>query len=103
MDAQLNDDGTNFEHDNVYEDNNHYFIKAVPIVEGECAKRYHYINGDQLTPDTNESSAFYGGNILGFTGIEMTDFTTGDSPSFNVSFREKEALDGKLELQIICR
>ena len=100
VDAQLNDDGTNFEHDNVYEDNNHYFIKAVPIVEGECAKRYHYINGDQLTPDTNESSAFYGGNILGFTGIEMTDFTTGDSPSFNVSFREKEALDGKLELQI---
>ena len=101
VDAQLNDDGTNFEHDNIYEYNNHYLIRAVPIIEDENGTlRYYYINGDQLTPDTNESSAFYGGNILGFTGIAMTDFVTGDSPSFNVSFREKEALDGKLELQI---
>ena len=59
------------------------------------------MEGDSLTPDTEESSDFYGGSILGFTGIEITDFQTGDSPSFKVSFREKETVDGKLEFQVL--
>ena len=54
-----------------------------------------------MTPDTNESSAFYGGDVMGFTGIEVTDFKTGSSPSFNVSFIEKEVADGKLEFEIV--
>lgn len=101
VNAELDEEGTNFRYDNVYVYDKH-LIKSVPIVEEEYgSKRHFYTEGDELTPDTNESSAFYGGNILGFTGIEIKDFKTGDNASFNVSFREKEAVDGKLEFQVV--
>lgn len=101
VDAQLDEEETDFKYSNLYS-SERVLIKAVSIVEGEYwEKRDYYKNGDVLTPDTEESSAFYGGNIMGFTGIEVTDFKTGDSPSFCVSFRDKEAVDGKLELQIL--
>lgn len=101
VDAHLNDEGTDFQYNNMYA-YERFLIKAASVVEGEYgAKRYYYGEEDAFTPDTNESSAFYGGNILGFTGIELTDFKTGDNPSFNVSFREKEVVDGKLEFQIL--
>ena len=101
VDAELNDEGTNFKYDNIYAYDRH-LIKAVAVAEDEYdAKRYYYREGDSLTPDTRESSAFWGGDILGFTGIELTDFKTGDSPSFSVSFREKEAVDGNLEFEIV--
>ena len=60
VDARLNDEGTNFEQSNVYVFDEHFLIKAVAIVEGENnAKRYLFTGIDTLTPDTNESSAFY--------------------------------------------
>lgn len=101
VDAHLNEEGTNFKYDNLYP-YERSLIKAVSIGEGEYwEKRDYYVEGDSLTPDTEESSDFYGGSILGFTGIEITDFQTGDSPSFKVSFREKETVDGKLEFQVL--
>ena len=100
VDAKLNEEGTDFKYENLYP-SEHSLIKAVSIVEGEYwEKRDYYVNGDSLTPDTEESSEFYGGRIIGFTGIELTDFETGAVPSFNVSFREKEIVDGKLEFQV---
>ena len=101
VDAELNYEGNNFKYDNVYA-YDRYLIKSVSIVEGENgAKQFYYTDGDSMTPDTNESSAFYGGDVMGFTGIKVTDFKTGSSPSFNVSFIEKEVADGKLEFEIV--
>ena len=100
VDAQLNDSGDDFKYQNVYT-NGQLLIRAVPILEGENdAQRYFYQEGDALTPDTKEPSSFYGGEILGFTGIEIKDFQTGSNPSFRVSFKEKEAMDGKLKFEI---
>ncbi len=100
VDAELNDEGNNFKYDNIYAYDRH-LIKAVSVVEDDYGtKRCYYREGDSLTPDTNEPSTFYGGDILGFTGMELTDFKTGDAPSFSVSFREKEAVDGALEFEI---
>jgi len=100
VDAHLNEEGNNFQYNNVYAYDK-LLIKSVSVMEGEYdSERYFYMDGDELTPDTKESSAFYGGEILGYTGIELTEFKTGETPSFQVSFREKEAVDGKLELQI---
>lgn len=101
VNANLNEEETDFAHDNLYAYDGKYLIKAVSIENEYGWKRDYYVEGDALTPDTNESSAFYGGNVLGFTGIELTDFKTGEVPSFHVSFREKEVVDGKLELQIV--
>lgn len=101
VNAQLNDEGTGFKYDNIYA-YEQPLIRSVSVVEGENdAKRYFYRDGDALTPDTNEPSAFFGGDIFGFTGIEITDFKIGDAPSFQVSFREKEVVDGKLEFEIM--
>ncbi len=100
VDAQLNDNGDDFKYGNIYA-NERLLIRSVPVLEGyNSAQRFFYRKGDALTPDTNEPSTFYGGEILGFTGIEITDFKTGTSPSFQVSFREKEVIDGKLTLKL---
>lgn len=101
VDAHLDEDGTDFQYNNLYA-YERSFIQAVAIIEGENeASRVYYTEGDALTPDTNESSSFYGGNILGYTGIELTDFRTGEESSFRLSFKEKEAVDGTLELQVL--
>lgn len=54
---------------------------------------------DVLTPDTSSSSAFWGGQYMGYTGIRLTDFITGQEPSFSVDFDEPLEIDGSIELK----
>lgn len=74
-------------------------IYAVYKVSDEETKDEYFVSGDCLTPETKESSAFYGGDVKGFTGIWMTNFqvkTEEKEASFHLSFTEKAKIDGKI-------
>ena len=104
VNAELNESGSDFLHSN-FTDTEKYLIQNihVPYEYDEFSTRTYYIAGDALTPQTNPSSAFYsgyGGTLSGFTGITLSDFVTGEEPSFGVSFEEKPEEDGKLNLTV---
>lgn len=101
VDAVLNETQYDYAYDNLYS-SDHNLIRAVSHAVDEYSYDPYFREGDQLLPDSDESSSFYGGSIMGFTGISLTDFkarTDGSKASFHVGFQEKEAVDGTLEFQ----
>lgn len=101
VDAHLNESGDNFLYTNGNGSGNR-LIYAVALMEDEVTRDAYFTDGEMLTPDTVESTAFYGGDVKGFTGISLTDFqnaTENTKASFHVTFEEKEVVDGTLEFQ----
>lgn len=93
VNAVLNEEGTNFRHANVSLAEPKLIELVNPIQDG--MEHTTYAKGDSLTPDTTPSSAFWGSPIMGYTGIHLTDFLTGASPSFHARFAEKTPATGE--------
>lgn len=108
VNASLNEMGTNFRYTN-YDNESPKLIElvdpdgeemhcndTVPYADGQP---YHcmYFEGDSLTPQTNPASNFYGGKYLGYTGIRLTGFQTGEGASFSVSFDDAPPVPGEGE------
>lgn len=74
-------------------------IYAVSKVSEDVLQDEVFVPGDSLTSETKESSAFYGGDVKGFTGITLTDFhlkTAENDASVHLSFAEKTGIDGTI-------
>lgn len=101
VDAHLDENGYGFLNANGNGSGNR-LIYASALVDENGIRDEYFTDGECLTPDTVESTAFYGGNILGFTGISLTDFkvqTDGSEASFHIDFMEKEEINGVLEFE----
>lgn len=101
VDAHLDENAYGFENHNGNGSGNR-LIYAVALIDDDIMRDEYFTDGECLTPDTTESTAFYGGGSKGFTGITLTDFkiaTENKAASFRVAFAEKEAIDGILEFQ----
>lgn len=101
VDAHLDENAYGFANHNGNGSGNR-LIYAVALTDDEIMRDEYFTDGECLTPDTTESTAFYGGGSKGFTGITLTDFhiaTENKTASFHVAFAEKEEIDGTLEFQ----
>ncbi|MBR1483681.1 MAG: hypothetical protein IJ598_12055 [Ruminococcus sp.] len=65
-------------------------------------EKQFYREGDALTPLGYPNTGFVGENVYNgnLTGISITDFTTGDHPSFKVSFSEEPVVQEEPKLTV---
>ncbi len=88
VNAVLNEEGTDYIKDDNYQikDRLIYDVNEIRVdgyVEGYDT---FYREGDAFTIDSAPDSKFYSGKIGKDTGICITDFVTGENPSFKVTF-----------------
>ena len=80
-----------------YQKNDNYEVRDRLIYDVKQTRFYGvddtlYREGDRFAPDTKPASRFYFDNskVGKSTGIVISDFVTGDNPSFKVSFTEAD-------------
>ncbi len=63
---------------------------------------FFYREGDALTPVTSPNSGLSDGSVYNgrYTGISITDFVTGDQPSFKVSFSDEPVPEPKVNFEL---
>lgn len=99
VDAEVNNEGTDFLYNNLY-CSDPRLITALLQNEKEVYARELYLPGDVLDSDTDDSTWFFGESVSAYTGISLTNFQTGEDPSFHVAFKERKKSDGKVEFTI---
>lgn len=100
VDAHLDETEYDFVNHNTNWSGNRLIYAVSTSVDEMGMRDEYFTSGDSFAPDTVESTAFYGGNIKGFTGISLTDFKDADdenAASVYVTFEEQETMDGTLK------